>query len=239
MRSNVKCAHEITCCHTCLKQWIDTGINSGQLYATCPDTSCRRKFTIADIRLIDRATADKLAATIKEAECAAAMTRLEDPGYDAWATAAQAKHCPHCHAAIEKNGGCDHMVCWRCGNDFQWKRAKSVSSRPAVSSQPNGLPVVAVALEAPRAQQILSPDVFDLLWDDAPPQSMLPEAAPTGLQVDLEADIMFNTMMTDVASQPATTTHAQQETTSIISGNQDHDDLLEWILTLDENNRRV
>ena len=82
MRSHVKCAHETTRCHTCLKQWIDTGISSGQLCATCPDTSCRGKFAIAEIRRIDTASAEKLAVRIKEAE-----------------------PYPHCHAAIEKSGG--------------------------------------------------------------------------------------------------------------------------------------
>ena len=241
MRSHVKCAHEITCCHTCLKQWIDTGINSGQLFATCPDTTCRRKFTIADIRRIDTASADKLAARIKETELAAAVNRLQDPGYDAWATAAKAKHCPHCHAAIEKNGGCDHMVCWRCGNDFQWKRAKSVSSKPSkpVSSEPAGPSLSEIRLnlrdlsdgdESPRRAQAPQVDVFTLSWD-VTAQPILPETGTTGLQNDLDVDNMINMIMADndVQSRPVTT--AQQATTPILSGNEYNlpDDLLTFL----------
>lgn len=35
--------------------------------------------------------------------------------------------CPGCKTAIEKNGGCDHMVC-SCGHDFQWRHAKGYAA---------------------------------------------------------------------------------------------------------------
>ncbi|ELU08282.1 hypothetical protein CAPTEDRAFT_96432 [Capitella teleta] len=34
--------------------------------------------------------------------------------------AANTKECPKCHATIEKDGGCNHMVCKRCKLDFCW-----------------------------------------------------------------------------------------------------------------------
>jgi len=37
--------------------------------------------------------------------------------------AKRAKPCPHCKAPIEKNGGCDHMTCRKCGNSFAWGNA--------------------------------------------------------------------------------------------------------------------
>ncbi|TPX38099.1 hypothetical protein SmJEL517_g00334 [Synchytrium microbalum] len=30
------------------------------------------------------------------------------------------KDCLKCHTAIEKNGGCHHMSCWKCGSHFCW-----------------------------------------------------------------------------------------------------------------------
>lgn len=30
------------------------------------------------------------------------------------------KECPHCHATIEKNGGCNHMICSTCKSEFCW-----------------------------------------------------------------------------------------------------------------------
>lgn len=34
------------------------------------------------------------------------------------------KMCPNCQVWIEKNGGCDHMHCYKCGRDFNWSQAK-------------------------------------------------------------------------------------------------------------------
>ena len=34
--------------------------------------------------------------------------------------------CPHCHTNIEKNGGCQHMVCRACRRDFWWDKASCV-----------------------------------------------------------------------------------------------------------------
>eukprot|EP00918_Siedleckia_nematoides_P026310 GHVU01056764.1.p1 GENE.GHVU01056764.1~~GHVU01056764.1.p1 ORF type:complete len:546 (-),score=74.56 GHVU01056764.1:424-2061(-) len=34
--------------------------------------------------------------------------------------AANTKECPKCHATIEKDGGCNHMVCKKCRFDFCW-----------------------------------------------------------------------------------------------------------------------
>ncbi|XP_075224500.1 uncharacterized protein LOC142326155 [Lycorma delicatula] len=30
------------------------------------------------------------------------------------------QNCPHCNASIEKSGGCNKMVCWRCSTFFCW-----------------------------------------------------------------------------------------------------------------------
>eukprot|EP01006_Ploeotia_vitrea_P030241 TRINITY_DN62707_c1_g1_i1.p1 TRINITY_DN62707_c1_g1~~TRINITY_DN62707_c1_g1_i1.p1 ORF type:complete len:566 (-),score=53.72 TRINITY_DN62707_c1_g1_i1:145-1842(-) len=35
------------------------------------------------------------------------------------------KPCPYCFAAIEKNGGCPNMTCWRCGGDFRWDETEN------------------------------------------------------------------------------------------------------------------
>jgi hypothetical protein len=32
--------------------------------------------------------------------------------------------CPHCNVPIEKNGGCNQMICTRCGLYFNWLKAK-------------------------------------------------------------------------------------------------------------------
>ena len=44
-----------------------------------------------------------------------------------------AKHCPTCQVPIEKNGGCDEMVCIRCRRHFYWSRTKQGDSTPSSS----------------------------------------------------------------------------------------------------------
>ncbi len=34
---------------------------------------------------------------------------------------ANTKACPRCKVRIEKNGGCDYIKCYVCGNEFCWK----------------------------------------------------------------------------------------------------------------------
>jgi len=41
-----------------------------------------------------------------------------------WSVKASTKHCPKCFAHIEKNGGCDHMNCYKCKQNFLWSQAK-------------------------------------------------------------------------------------------------------------------
>jgi len=33
------------------------------------------------------------------------------------------KLCPNCYVQVEKNGGCDHMYCTRCKQNFLWSKA--------------------------------------------------------------------------------------------------------------------
>jgi len=37
--------------------------------------------------------------------------------------------CPKCGVIIQKNGGCDHMICARCSCDFQWPNARLTTTR--------------------------------------------------------------------------------------------------------------
>ncbi|KAF2843484.1 hypothetical protein M501DRAFT_91111 [Patellaria atrata CBS 101060] len=38
-----------------------------------------------------------------------------------------ARICPRCQNAIEKNGGCEHMLCTRCNHNFYWSTAEQVN----------------------------------------------------------------------------------------------------------------
>lgn len=46
--------------------------------------------------------------------------KLEDDSETANYMVANTKDCPKCNVCIEKNGGCNHMHCYKCGYDFCW-----------------------------------------------------------------------------------------------------------------------
>lgn len=43
-----------------------------------------------------------------------------DKLYKNYIRAAEVRHCPQCHALIEKNEGCNHMTCIQCNYQFCW-----------------------------------------------------------------------------------------------------------------------
>lgn len=43
--------------------------------------------------------------------------------YNQWVKK-NARKCPNCPSMIEKNGGCNHMTCYRCKHEFCWLCSK-------------------------------------------------------------------------------------------------------------------
>ncbi|XP_017778653.1 PREDICTED: protein ariadne-2 isoform X2 [Nicrophorus vespilloides] len=48
------------------------------------------------------------------------LTKCADDSETANYISAHTKDCPKCHICIEKNGGCNHMQCYKCKHDFCW-----------------------------------------------------------------------------------------------------------------------
>jgi len=48
------------------------------------------------------------------------MIKCADDSETANYISAHTKDCPNCHACIEKNGGCNHIHCVKCGTHFCW-----------------------------------------------------------------------------------------------------------------------
>ncbi|KXL45069.1 hypothetical protein M433DRAFT_77944 [Acidomyces richmondensis BFW] len=48
------------------------------------------------------------------------LKKCEDDSETANWISANTKECPKCHSTIEKNGGCNHMTCRKCRNEFCW-----------------------------------------------------------------------------------------------------------------------
>ncbi|XP_065202301.1 potential E3 ubiquitin-protein ligase ariadne-2 [Planococcus citri] len=48
------------------------------------------------------------------------LTKCADDSETANYLSVHTKDCPHCNVCIEKNGGCNHMQCYKCRFDFCW-----------------------------------------------------------------------------------------------------------------------
>ncbi|KAI9696630.1 MAG: hypothetical protein M1820_008079 [Bogoriella megaspora] len=48
------------------------------------------------------------------------LKKCEDDSETANWISANTKECPKCNSTIEKNGGCNHMTCRKCKNEFCW-----------------------------------------------------------------------------------------------------------------------
>lgn len=48
------------------------------------------------------------------------LTKCADDSETANYFSAHTKDCPNCNICIEKNGGCNHMQCYKCRHDFCW-----------------------------------------------------------------------------------------------------------------------
>ncbi|KAK4498200.1 hypothetical protein PRZ48_010857 [Zasmidium cellare] len=48
------------------------------------------------------------------------LKKCEDDSETANWISANTKECPKCNSTIEKNGGCNHMTCRKCRNEFCW-----------------------------------------------------------------------------------------------------------------------
>jgi len=77
-----------------------------------------------------------------EKEKVARAERLQELAVSEASLAREAKHCPHCGAAVIRISGCDNMTCGRdhdysngkavtvgCGRTFQWASAKPYVSK--------------------------------------------------------------------------------------------------------------
>eukprot|EP00112_Aurelia_sp_Birch-Aquarium-sp1_P006555 Seg1721.2 transcript_id=Seg1721.2/GoldUCD/mRNA.D3Y31 product="ATP-dependent RNA helicase DEAH12" protein_id=Seg1721.2/GoldUCD/D3Y31 len=109
------------------KKLVLNGNGSSKTYRTCPTPTCRRIYSVPE------SAAEVMCGSCKTKICTACKKHAHD-GYSCttWETRNDAKHveiwaktrgdiqqCPKCRIYIEKNGGCENMVCL-CGTSFKW-----------------------------------------------------------------------------------------------------------------------
>jgi hypothetical protein len=122
------CSHPF--CRDCISQYIRLQAPRTFSAIICP--SCKTRIDAFDVREFGGEEAFAIAHMGLASETSNA-TPPDDASPEAIQAHQQFIHlaeqmhlrmCPHCSAVIEKNGGCDNVVC-RCGIHFRWSEAKS------------------------------------------------------------------------------------------------------------------
>jgi len=141
--------HPRHCCNSCLCAWAEGQIKEGKLYVRCPAEGCKRHMELVQLKqIVNRKLYTTLVTSIREVHREAARaeqkvltegTEEEQKAFKQWTQNKDVRYCIGCFARIEKNKGCSHMTCWRCGTEFQWESAPPVSA---------GLPEAAAAAAA-------------------------------------------------------------------------------------------
>jgi len=61
---------------------------------------------------------------------------------------AYVKKCPRCKVHVQKDGGCDHMACTRCGHDFNWSEVSWSMIDTKMKAAPSTPPTAKKAAKA-------------------------------------------------------------------------------------------
>ncbi|KAG8173069.1 hypothetical protein JTE90_023551, partial [Oedothorax gibbosus] len=99
--------------------------------AYCPTPDCQMIFRISNNGTVFDCPlcANSICTQCKELyhygmSCSLNRCSKEDSDYDlkVWMSRNPSgrKQCPKCSAPIEKNGGCNHMICWKCQCHMCW-----------------------------------------------------------------------------------------------------------------------
>ena len=145
----------------CVREYAHTMIDSGKVYIRCPDPSCKRDLGLRELKTcMDRDHYVTLLKRTKEIEQSSLHNMQEDESLKKFAimkhNAGEAlRPCPKCFALTEKNLGCDHMKCFRCGHDWSWK--KQEGSIVTKDSAPLGLKPSIVRLEVTEIPMLPCP----------------------------------------------------------------------------------
>jgi hypothetical protein len=116
--------HQGTVCSGCMKQWCESSVRDGHLYVNCPSVECTRHLQIRELRsFVTPSTFKTLTTRVKEREEEQVQIAAADAETRKTWQKLQIKPCSRCYSLIEKDSGCDDMVCWSCGLGFKWQQA--------------------------------------------------------------------------------------------------------------------
>lgn len=106
------CEHQM--CQLCLKEYIQTGINHGDIVMACPietqtGTSCPGLVSYYDIQRVDPSLATMYTDMIRN------TVQYRTP--ECWDWDEKPIQCPNCKLLLYRNGGCEVIYCL-CGFVF-------------------------------------------------------------------------------------------------------------------------
>ena len=105
-------------CTECLRKYVITECQKDfSREVKCPDPLCKSSLNLDVVR-------EALVTGGYESIWCSYIERLTWKGTAKQWIKRFAALCPRCNAPIEKNGGCDNVVCSRCHQRFLWSRAK-------------------------------------------------------------------------------------------------------------------
>ncbi len=122
-----ECEHRVDSCRDCFADYLTGSIESGAFHdVRC--SRCRLPLGDADLRwYLQDQVLDRYAELVRAEQQRIAGVRAQGVTWQKrkmiW-NAPSTDACPNCHEIIQKNGGCNHMTCYRnaggCGYEFCW-----------------------------------------------------------------------------------------------------------------------
>ena len=120
-------------CLQCFNSYLKYNVDAGQIKIRCPfhaEKQCNFIYTVPILRnlcqtytQLDQTLPGKMANTLKLVQQQVTQNEMEQhEDFSKWLSKQKGniRLCPACFVRIEKNKGCNHMHCYRCGHDFNW-----------------------------------------------------------------------------------------------------------------------
>ncbi|CAG0896887.1 unnamed protein product [Cyprideis torosa] len=129
------------------------------------------------------------------------LVKCADDSETANYISANTKDCPKCNCIIEKNGGCNHMQCSRCKNDFCWMCLgdwKNHGSEYYDCSRYKENPNIAKENELTKAREALKKYIFYYeRWDNHAKSLRLEEQTLQKIKQRMEEKAMLDLQVAD------------------------------------------